>query len=189
LQELVLVAVSFGLAIQHSRMLFVFGIVVSPVLCRLFGPVLEERRDRDHPILNALLISAFLAAAIWTFPGVDRISKQISQANPTGAVEYIRQAGLSGPMLNDYRFGAYLIWAMPRHKVFIDGRGDVFDPTGILAAYGRWATLDEDPNLLLEKYRIRFCLLSKNAPMTRVLPYLAGWRRAYSDDLAAVYVR
>ena len=189
LQELLLVSVSFGLAIQHSRMLFVFGIVVSPVLCRLLGPVLEERRDGDHPILNALLMSAFLAAAIWTFPGADRISKEIRQANPAGAVAYIRQAGLSGPMLNDYRFGAYLIWAMPQHKVFIDGRGDVFDPTGILAAYGRWATLDEDPNLLLEKYRIRFCLLSTNAPMSHVLPYLAGWRRAYSDDMAAVYVR
>jgi hypothetical protein len=134
-------------------------------------------------------MAAFLAAAIWTFPGADRIHKQIRQANPTRAVEYIRQAGLSGPMLNDYRFGAYLIWTMPQHKVFIDGRGDVFDPTGILAAYGRWATLDEDPNLLLEKYRIRFCLLSTNSPMSHVLPYLAGWRRAYSDDMAAVYVR
>jgi hypothetical protein len=189
LQELMLVATSFGLAMLHVRMLFVFGIVASPVLCRLISPALKERRDRDHPIPNAMLMAAFLAAAIWTFPGVDRIQKQIQRANPVGAVDYIRRAGLSGPMLNDYGFGAYLIWAMPQHKVFVDGRGDVFDPTGILAAYGRWATLNEDPNLLLEKYRIRFCLLSRNAPMSHVLPYLAGWRRAYSDDTATVYVR
>jgi hypothetical protein len=189
LREVLTVAMAFGLAIQHSRMLFVFGIAVSPVLCRLLGPVLEERRGRDHPIANALLISVFLAAILWVFPGSGRIQEQIRRANPVGAIDYIRRAGLSGPMLNDYGFGGYLMWALPEHKVFIDGRGDVFDPTGILAAYGRWATLDEDPNLLLEKYRIKFCLLSKNAPMTRVLPYLPGWRRAYSDDLAAVYVR
>lgn len=189
LRELLIVAMAFGLAILHVRMLFVFGIAVSPVLCRLLSPVLEERRGREHPIPNALLMSAFLAAMIWVFPGFERIQKQIRNASPVGAVDYIRRAGLAGPMMNDYRFGAYLIWALPQHKVFIDGRGDVFDPTGILAEYGRWATLEEDPNLLLQKYRIRFCLLSKNAPMARVLPYLPGWRRAYSDDLAAVYVR
>ena len=189
LREVLTVAMAFGLAVLHFRMLFVFGLAVSPVLCRLLSPLLEERRGREHPIANALLMSVFLAAMIWVFPGSGRIQKQIQQANPIGAVDYIRRAGLSGPMLNDYRFGAYLIWALPQHKVFIDGRGDVFDPTGILAAYGRWATLEEDPNLLLEKYRIRFCLLSKNAPMARVLPYLPGWRRVYSDDLATVYVR
>jgi hypothetical protein len=189
MREMVTVAMAFGLAILHARMLFVFGIVVSPVLCRLLSPVLEERRGRDHPVPNALFMFAFLAAMIWTFPGAARIQKQIRQSNPTGAVDYIRRAGLSGPMLNDYGFGAYLIWVLPQHKVFIDGRGDVFDPTGILAEYGRWATLAEDPNLLLEKHGIRFCLLSKNAPMAQVLPYLPGWHRAYSDDLAALYVR
>jgi hypothetical protein len=189
LLDLLLVTVSFGLAILHARMLFVFGIAVSPILCRLVSPLIEERRDRDHPVANALFICTFLAAAIWAFPAPGQIQKQIRRANPVGAVDYIQRSGLSGPMLNEYGFGAYLIWAMPQHKVFIDGRGDVFDPTGILAAYGKWATLGEDPNLLLEKYHIRFCLLSKNAPMAQVLPYLAGWRRAYSDDLATVYVR
>lgn len=189
LRDLALLATAFALALLHVRMLFVFGIVVSPVLCSLLSPVFEERRDQQQTVANALLIAACFAAMIWAFPGASRIQKQIRQANPVGAVDYIRRAGLSGPMLNEYRFGAYLIWAMPQHKVFIDGRGDVFDPTGILAAYGRWATLGEDPNLLLQKYNIRFCLLSKNAPMTRVFPYLPGWRQAYSDELATVYVR
>ena len=111
------------------------------------------------------------------------------KGNPVAAVDYIRRAGLSGPMLNDYGFGGYLIWALPEHKVFIDGRGDVYDWTGVFPEFGRWATLSEDPTLLLNKHGIRFCILSKTAPMAQVLPYLPGWSRAYSDKVAVVFVR
>ena len=31
--------------------------------------------------------------------------------------------------------------------------------------------------------------MSKDAPMTFVLPYLPGWRKVYSDDVAAVFAR
>jgi hypothetical protein len=105
------------------------------------------------------------------------------------AVDYIRRTGLSGPMLNDYVFGGYLIWALPQEKVFIDGRADVFDWTGIFPEYGRWATLAEDPKALLDKYRIRFCLFPTNSPMLHVLAYLPGWGKVYSDDVAVIYAR
>jgi hypothetical protein len=105
------------------------------------------------------------------------------------AVDYIRRTGLSGPMLNDYVFGGYLIWALPEHKVFIDGRADVFDWVGVFAEYGRWATLADDPKLMLDKYHVRFCLLRRDAPIARVMPYLPGWHRAYSDEIGVVFVR
>ncbi len=92
-------------------------------------------------------------------------------------------------MLNEYVFGDYLIWALPEQKVFIDGRGDVFDWTGVFAEYGRWATLSEDPNLLLNRHGVRFCLLSKSSPMAHVMDLLPNWRRTYSDDVAAIFVR
>jgi hypothetical protein len=189
LRELMILGAAFSLSVMHSRMSFIFGIVVSPVLCRLISPYLEERTRREHPFANALLVASFGAVMISAWPGVSGIQEQIQKANPVRAVEYIQRAGLAGPMLNDYRFGAYLIWVAPQHKVFIDGRGDIYDPAGILAEYGRWATLGEDPNILLSKYGIRFCLLSRGAPMAQVLPYLPGWHKAYSDDVASVFVR
>jgi hypothetical protein len=91
-------------------------------------------------------------------------------------------------MLNDYGLGDYLIWALPEEKVFVDGRGDVYDWGGVLQEYVRWATLVEDPRKLLEKYRIRFCLLAANNPIARVMPYI-GWRTVYADDVAQVLVR
>ena len=92
-------------------------------------------------------------------------------------------------MLNEYVFGGYLIWALPEEKVFVDGRSDVYDWTGVLAAYGRWATLSEDPQKLLDQYRIRLCVLAVTSPMARVMAYLPNWRKAYSDDIAVVFTR
>jgi hypothetical protein len=189
LRELLILAMAFALAMQHVRLLFVFGIVVSPVLSGVLAPLLGRDGKREHPIANGLLMAAFLVTVVCVFPGRAAIQQQIRKTSPTGAVDYIRRTGLSGPMLNDYVFGDYLIWALPEEKVFVDGRGDVFDWVGVLAEYGRWATLAEDPNILLDKYRIRLCLLSQNTAMTRVLPYLSGWKRVYSDDVSAIYVR
>jgi hypothetical protein len=189
LRDLLLLAIAFGLGMQHVRMLFAFGIMVSPVLCRVLASLLGRDCKREHPLVNALLLIGFLVAIMLAFPSPDGIRQQIAKANPVGAVDYIRRTRLTGPMLNEYSFGGYLIWALPEEKVFIDGRSDVFDWTGVLAEYGRWAILTEDPNILLDKYRIRFCLISKNSPMARVIPYLPGWRKVYSDDIAAVFVR
>ena len=189
LRDMLVLAAAFALSLQHVRMLFVFGIVVSPVLCQVLAPMLERDGKRDHPIANGLFLCAFLAAIVWAFPTPTDLQRQVTKLSPAGAVDYIRRTKLSGPMLNEYVFGGYLIWALPEEKVFIDGRGDIFDWTGVLPEYGRWATLQEDPAILLDKYKVRFCLISKDAPTTHVLPYLPGWRKVYSDDVAAVFAR
>ena len=73
--------------------------------------------------------------------------------------------------------------------MFIDGRADVYAWTGVFADYGAWATLRADPNVLLEKYRIDFCLLSVSAPLARVMRYLPGWSESYSDSQSVIFSR
>lgn len=189
LRELLLVFMALGLALQYVRMLFVFGIVVSPIFCRVAWSSRKRAMKRDHPIINAIFIFGGLAAIASAFPTAGALQDQVRRTSPVAAVDYIRRQGLSGPMLNEYVFGGYLIWALPEHKVFIDGRADVYDWAGVFPEYGRWATLEEDPALLLDKYHIRFCLLSKTSPLSMVIPYLPGWRKVYSDDVAEVFAR
>ena len=51
-----------------------------------------------------------------------------------GAVDYLKKNPLPGPMYNNYGFGGYLVWSRgPEQKVFIDGRGDVYERGGVLA--------------------------------------------------------
>ena len=92
-------------------------------------------------------------------------------------------------MLNDWTDGGYLMWALPEHPVFIDGRGDPFDQTGITQQFGDWATLRTDPRILLDKYHIAFCLLDRGSPMTFVLPLIPGWQLAYSDSQSVIFTR
>jgi hypothetical protein len=190
LQELLFLAFGFGLAIQHERMLFVFGILAAPILCRLLADCWDRYEpDRDRPFVNAVVAAILLCVVVGFFPDRQQLASQVEQGNPVKAVDFINRSGLSGNMLNQYVYGGYLIWAAPRHKVFVDGRGDVFEWTGVLEEYGKWVTLQTDPNILLNKYQIHFCLLSADAPMSHVLQLLPGWTKIYSDEMAVIWAK
>jgi hypothetical protein len=190
LTELAFLVIGMGFAIQHQRLLVVFGILAAPVLCRLLSNMWEGYApERDSRLGNILAISLGIAVTVWAIPPRDHIENQIAAGNPVGAIKFIRESHLSGPMLNDYLWGGYLMWALPEHKVFIDGRADVFDWTGVLSAYGRWATLEEDPRRLLDKYGVNFCLLQPSSPISRVLPLVPGWREVYRDEISIIFSR
>jgi hypothetical protein len=188
--ELVLASVGLVLALPHQRMVFVFGLLVAPFLCRLLADTWDHYDSRrDLPLANALMIALFLYGIYWGFPTQAGLEQQVKKGNPSRAVAYIRSSGLSGNMLNEYVFGGYLIWAAPEHKVFIDGRSDVYEWTGVLKEFSDWATLQANPHELLDKYHVAFCLLSATSPMAKVIPLIPGWTQAYSDDQAVVFTR
>ena len=188
LDEVVLLAMAFGMAVLHQRLLFAWGIVAAPILCRqLAGTARREARERVLP--NAVLTGACLAVAFLAFPARNALVSQVDRGNPVRAVDFIRRTHLNGRMLNEYVYGGYLSWALPEQKVFIDGRADVFAWTGVFQDYGAWATLREDPKRLLDSYQIDWCLLSQSAPEARVMRYLPGWSERYSDSQAVIFAR
>jgi hypothetical protein len=189
LQELVFLALGSWLALSHQRMLFVFGILAAPTLSRLLSDSWGNYdREHDRPLLNAVFIFLSLLVAVLVFPGQRALAAQVEQANPIKAVTFLKTHHVSGRMLNDYAYGGYLIWAAPEYPVFVDGRADVFEWTGVLGDFGRWAMLESDPRELLDNYKVDFCLMSRGSPMARVLPLL-GWNVIYSDDLSVIFSR
>ena len=189
LEELLLLAIGVWLAGSHDRMLFVFGILAAPILSRMLSGSWENYDPAtDRKLPNAILFAAVLAVVYLAFPKSASLTRQAEQTSPARAVDFIKSHHLSGPMLNDYTYGGYLIWALPEQPVFVDGRGDVYEWTGVLQEFERWATLQSDTNLLLDKYKIQFCLLTPNAPVTHVLT-LIGWKPIYSDPNAVIFVR
>ena len=188
--ELLMLALGTWTAASHRRMLFVFGILAAPILSRSLATSWEGYNpEQDRPAANAVLIATSLLAILWAFPTQLVLSKQVEEESPVRAVEFIKTNHLSGPMLNEYAYGGYLIWAAPEHPVFVDGRADVFEWTGILGEFEKWATLQSDPNTLLDKYGIDFCLLARNSPMAVVLPMLDDWAVIYSDSNSVILMR
>ncbi|MGA7833429.1 MAG: hypothetical protein WCA21_20945 [Terracidiphilus sp.] len=188
--ELLLLAIGTWMAVSHQRMLIVFGILAVPVLSRQFAPSwdgYDAKKDRIWP--NAMMIGICLITLYLAFPSRQFLESQVEVQSPVKAVQFIQSSHLSGPMLNDYSFGGYLIWAAPEHPVFIDGRTDLYEWSGILGEYGSWAMMQGDPRLLLEKYRIHFCLLDRRSTMAQVLPLLPGWKQVYADSQAVIFAR
>lgn len=190
LEELLLLAASTWMALSHQRMVFAFGIIAAPIVSRLLAPIwdnYEPEKDRIAP--NAVLFALVALVIIFAFPRKASLEKKIYENSPVRAVNYIQAHHLSGNMLNEYGEGGYLIWAMPQHPVFIDGRADIYEWSGVLEPFVRWETLRDDPNTLLDRYQIAFCLLERRSQMVRVMALLPGWQQVYSDDLSVIFVR
>jgi hypothetical protein len=190
LQELCFLVLGTWLAMRHQRMLFVFGILSAPIFSRMIAELWDGYdSEHDRPLLNACVIASSLLVAVLAFPSHRVLAAQVESANPVEALAYVKAHRLSGPMMNEYLYGGYLIWAAPEHPVFMDGRADVYEWTGVMEEYALWATLQADSNLLLDKYKVEFCLLSAQSPMTHVLRLMPNWKLAYADAQAVVFVR
>lgn len=94
----------------------------------------------------------------------------------------------TGPVLNDYSFGGYLMFAgIP---TFIDGRGELYGGP-FIDRYNRAIALVDlaDFLKLLDEYNIGATLLAPRTPATAMLDRLPQWQRVYSDDVAVVHKR
>jgi hypothetical protein len=190
---LTLIPVVF-LALEHTRMAYVFGLVAGPVLARMLAdrpttPRAPIRVRPDRLPSNALLLVAAVACCVLAFPRISKIEANIDQQNPVKAVQFLRSTHPQGPLLNDYKWGGYLIWSLGEYPVFVDGRGDVYDWDGVLAKYRDWSLAHSDPASLLNEYNIQLCLLPLDAPMSQVLPHLAGWKQIYRDEISQIFAR
>ena len=188
--ELILLAMGAWLAFGHIRMLSIFGILAAPILARQLSTSWENYdagEDRIWP--NAVVMGMSLIAVCLAFPSASNLAGQVDDNSPVKAVEFLRANHLSGPMLNDYGYGGYLIWAAPEYPVMMDGRADMYEWSGFLAEYGNWALMNADPNQLPDKYKVKFCLLRRHSSMVLLLPLLHEWKVAYTDNNSAILVR
>ena len=113
----------------------------------------------------------------------------MDKAFPVGAAEYLREHPPFRHLLNESNWGSYLTWTLgPEFRVFIDGRSELYESSGVLADHFRITHLDPDTLPLLRKYDINACLLPVDAPLSTLLESQPQWRRAYADNLSALFV-
>jgi hypothetical protein len=175
---------------RHERLLFPFGILAAPIFCRLVATVAPSRQqDQQRLGLNAALIATALVTIWIAFPGERNLTQQVESTSPVQATQFIQQHHLPGPLLNSYDVGGYLIWAAPEYPVFLDGRADIFEMTGVLSAYGDWARALSPSKQLLDAYRVNLCLLDPSAAVVPQMRRLPDWKQIYADPHAIVFQR
>ncbi len=112
---------------------------------------------------------------------------------PIEAVVWVRtHPELVGTRLyNDYGLGGFLLWWLPEHKVFIDGRMPAWRVGDRWIFYDYVALTAWDPPALgvLDKYGVDWAITELGSPLDWALARLEGWREIYGDSKVAVYVK
>src|SRR5262249_13734964 len=140
----------------------------------------EERAD-DPSVPSSGLASgalgACLAALTLALAGTGLWTPR-ANISPVSAVAAIT-ARPAGPILNDYDYGGYLIYAGVRP--FIDGRTDQLYGEAFLVRYYRAVTLSNVGDFvhLLDEYGINATLLFPTTPAVGLLDRMDGWQRVY----------
>ncbi|MGH9496875.1 MAG: hypothetical protein ACRD3B_17900, partial [Candidatus Sulfotelmatobacter sp.] len=191
LEELVLFVGGAAMACLHVRFILLFVPFCVPLVATVAARWLPHYdRARDKYVVNAVLMAGVLAAMVHYFPSKAFLDEKVAENFPSRAVEYIKQHPTPGPMFNNYGFGGYLIWSLgPEHKVFIDGRSEVYEKAGVLADYYYIMQIRPGALTLLRNYGIQSCLIERETPLATVLASLPDWHKVYSDNATVLFVR
>jgi hypothetical protein len=190
LEEVTLFFFGAAMACLHVRFLLVFVPFFAPffaVLLARWIPAYD--RNKDQYIMNGALMAAMLAGMIYYFPQTAEIEKNIATTYPSDAVAWMHSHPMPPRMLNSYGFGGYLEWSRPRHKVFIDGRGELYEMSGVFADYMHISLLKPGVLSVLRAYQIDACLLDRDQPLAVLLAALPEWKTVYADRVSTLMVR
>jgi len=175
-------------ALAQVRNADLLAVLVPLYLAAPLARQLGSRVENDTPSLPRGL--HLVTAGVIILATALQMTRDVRPASTNTPAAAIASTGLAdaGPVLNDYVFGGYLIYAgIP---TFIDGRGELFGGQ-FIARYNRDISLaDLDDFLkLLDEYSIRSTLLAPNTPAVQLLDRLPQWQRVYGDGVAVVHRR
>ena len=106
---------------------------------------------------------------------------------PLAALDYIEAHGLASMrMYNSYNWGGYLLWR--GYRVFIDGRADVY-MDDFMNEYVLAYQLRGDWRQPLDRYKVDYVLIERDASLATLLEASTEWTRVYQDNLAVIFTR
>lgn len=201
--RLILLLGLLHLALKYARNVELIGLLAPLFLAAPLARLWQERAEAGRQlakmdrIFQELARGASRRTVALTMAGLGLITLLFVQLSspvpkeaisPAGALQAVQQAHLTGPVLNEYSFGGYLIYS--GIAPFIDGRADMYGDT-FMKAYFDAINLTTSDGLqkLLQKYHIEWTLLPPGSAAVALLDHLPEWRRLYADKVAVVHVR
>jgi hypothetical protein len=142
---------------------------------------------RNRVFVGAGVLALLLLAYRRNDVSNDWIAMQVAGSFPEASVGYIEKHHLPGPLYNDFTWGGYLIWRLPRLRVANDGRtnvhGDARVEQDAKVWYGKpgW---DSDPELAAAN----LIVADKKYALTELLRRDGRFRLVFEDQDAAVFV-
>jgi hypothetical protein len=206
-----LLAVAFTLAVLLLRGVKIGAVRIAILLCLLCLCFVQARNQVLLAIVGPLLLAAPLAKSLDYPPFASRGRPYVLAGStlvllalcvlrlalvtprgdgfvtPANALAHVPATLAGQPVLNEDRFGGYLIFKGVRP--FIDGRVELYGD-GFVRRY--MAMMHPDERQLartLERYHVAWTILAPENPAVGVLDGMKGWHRLYADRWAVVHVR
>jgi hypothetical protein len=186
--ELGLVLFALYSGLTYIRFLFLLAIVAAPLLAKLLDFIPRYRPEADTPFINAGVIVLMIAGMVHYWPASSEIQVKLAKEYPAEFLPYLKSHPPAGPVLTAYLWGGYLEWNARDLKTFVDSRVDIFEYAGVLKDYLDVLSLKQ-PDTILDKYKIRYVLLSPDEALVYVLQRDPKWKEIYSDKVCVLLER
>lgn len=195
--------VGFGYAsLRSARNIPFFVLTAAPVLSSQLLDIWQrshwskrfttsvQQTDALYLVANWLLLSAvILGGAIKVGLVLQDNADAQQHVFPVDAVDFMLEQRIEGNIYNLYHWGGYLIWRLyPEHKVFIDGRADVYGDT-FIDEYLQVYQLRENWQEPLHTYDVNVVILDADSSLSTVLDESPHWERRYAHEKAVIFVR
>jgi len=150
-------------------------------------PPRTQRQARFNLALAAIVAGAGVTmATLRVLPETHEAA--IGDAMPARATAWLAGKEQAHRIFNVYAWGGYLGRELPRSRVYIDGRSDVYGDA-LIREYAESIALERDPFVLLDREEIDTVVFWPRSRLAGVLDRSPKWERTYSDKQAAIWVR
>lgn len=194
------------IALSGVRYIIWWAMVSWPIVAGLLGERVSSRRNRPAFANTSLaLVICLLPLVIqppfkgrWSLPaafgGLDATVQDgalIQAGTPVQAAEWLRANPLptNARLVHDMGFGSYLIWALPRNRVYVDPRVELYP----LAEWLRYKRIMAgcNYNRELEELGATHLMLNQTAQseLISTIQQDRAWRQLYQDDQAIIFAR
>jgi len=179
------------LAFRARRDVWVLALAAVFIISE-FGGFVRSEPSFSFTKVRIICVIVVLTVAIYLIGLRRQISEQqlesvAERRFPVAAVKFINEKNFPGPLYNHFNWGGYLIWALPRLLVSMDGRTNLHGDQRIEQSFNTWSGLrgwESDPELMKARLIIgdvKYALISLMRTDSR-------FKLVYEDGVAAVFV-
>lgn len=172
---LFLILISF----KAIRFIPIMGILSAPILIKSLSEYVEKGVSRVERLLVPQFLFLALILMIFSMEYKNTVFNRsaISEYFPAGAVNFIKEKGLTGNIFGILDWGGYLEWELyPQKRTFIDGRDLVLSVFNLHAKIIDGA---DGWDKVLDRYEVKNIILP---PVTKVGGPIGLINQLYKDD-------
>jgi hypothetical protein len=168
-----------------------FLVILSVTVCaRALRDISRPNPLRWPAIAGAVLIVGALYCAQLRTGSVNAafLKQETARLFPSRAADFIESSALPDPLFNPFGWGGYIIWRLPGRLVSIDGRSNLYGNDGMSNFL---STVNGAPNWRDNPafQKANTVLINRQSALASLLRLDSGYRLAYEDQLAVVFVR